>query len=1486
MVQAQNIKQFSFDPELVVKEMTTFFESASKAHKETVEQTVKDFPLFWTSISDQEQLGFIEIANAMLGRKMSPVPYFSEFIKTFKVMSTSNQSAKSYTAFIRSIKYCVENTTTNQYLNVLETYRNILEHNMFNTFTGNTRWWAKDASSYYFDFDTVPKVVFPKVKIVAENGKDSIVIKNTSGYFSPIRSVFVGTKGVVDWQKAGSNDVYVSFEKYTISTRTLRIEIRDVRYHNPNYFSESLQGVFEDRVMTTEVGEETTTYPRFTSYKKDIKINNLYHEVSYQGGIYVRGSRFMGQGDAENLASLIFSKEGQPVIKIKAASMVLRKDQASGSLCNMTVFLDKDSIFHSAVQMKYIADNREIWLSRGKDGSERMPFFNTYHQLEMFAEAIHWKLNEANIEFGALPGPGGQTNAVFESFDYFTRRRVERMQANSEVNPLHTLYEYFRVNKVKTATLDEIVRHFGYAKTDVQSLIFEFVEFGFVDFNVLTNEITYRQKLGNYLLNEVNRKDYDILEFRSVISGNKSNASLSLLNYDLTVNGIELVVLSEEQIVNIAPKGGQITIQKNRDFLFHGNVIAGLFDFWVSNAKFNYNQFTMDFPVIDSIVFYVEDKRYEANMRGEYPLQRVRSYVQDISGILHIDQSNNKSGRLDVSGYPYFESKSPGKVYYDHPFVYNGVYDRERFYFAADQFTIRDLDDFDTDSLLFDGYLYSGGIFPDIVKPLKVRPDFSLGFVDETGNDGFPAYEGRGIFTGKIDLSNLGLRCTGTLDYAQSHGEGKNMLFFLDSMNGMFDAYKIEAQQSGTQYPPVTAKNTYAHWEPHSDKMYVNNTNSLFRMYDRSTLDGQLIVSYGGVEGSGKFRYNIAEMTGKNYTFLHHELRDPALDIVLYDTLSDDYHFKATNHKAYLDLDKGRGNFIANEGVVSIVFPINMFATHSKEFDWLVAENRLDFRYEDPYANTDFANTEIKDLYEMRSHGNELISIHPAQDSLRFTTSKASYDFKKYEITAEGVRFIEVADAAIFPHQGIVKIYRRAEIARLDNSKVLANINTKFHELFKAGINIGSRKTYNGSGYCNYVNELKQKQEILFDSIWVNHSLQSRASGKIAIEKEFTLNPHFGYFGDVFLHAEEEFLSYRGGVILLYACDTAGYAPIRFSGAVNPDSVLIPIDEKTKDMNNRPVSAAIVSAAQGGQIYTAFGRSKNGLNDLEYISAQGYLTFHKETGKYIVTSREKIDDLELDGNIVSLDKKNCIAEGEGKLDLGTNMGRVQFTPIGNVVNYIQQDSAAIKIAVVIDFILAEGAMGVMADYIESSYSLQGIDILEMRHYQTALKELLGNTEYQKIYPELAQYYSFARLPNALKFSLLIADIDMAWSYDDRAFVCNGNIGIAICGATEVNKYVPGIVEVKKTGSGKSAKTTMQMYFETGDDWFYFQYSGTTMQALSSVKGFNDLIDNTPSEKRTFKANPQKSLAKYSYRKAALGTKKRFVTKYTPEDTAN
>jgi hypothetical protein len=56
-----------------------------------------------------------------------------------------------------------------------------------------------------------------------------------------------------------------------------------------------------------------------------------------------------------------------------------------------------------------------------------------------------------------------------------------------------------------------------------------------------------------------------------------------------------------------------------------------------------------------------------------------------------------------------------------------------------------------------------------------------------------------------------------------------------------------------------------------------------------------------------------------------------------------------------------------------------------------------------------------------------------------------------------------------------------------------------------------------------------------------------------------------------------------------------------------------------------------------------------------------------------------------------------------------------------------------------------------------------------------------------------------------------------------------------------------------------------------------------MEAYSSIKEFNDAIDNTKQDKRMLKANSKKDLSRYSYRKSSLAAKRKFLAKYATEE---
>ena len=64
------------------------------------------------------------------------------------------------------------------------------------------------------------------------------------------------------------------------------------------------------------------------------------------------GAKLMGTGDEKQDAYLIFYREGKKFIKTGAKTYIIRKDKISSENASVTIYWDKDSIFHPGLQLK------------------------------------------------------------------------------------------------------------------------------------------------------------------------------------------------------------------------------------------------------------------------------------------------------------------------------------------------------------------------------------------------------------------------------------------------------------------------------------------------------------------------------------------------------------------------------------------------------------------------------------------------------------------------------------------------------------------------------------------------------------------------------------------------------------------------------------------------------------------------------------------------------------------------------------------------------------------------------------------------------------------------------------------------------------------------------------------------------------------------------------------------------------------------------
>jgi hypothetical protein len=158
---------------------------------------------------------------------------------------------------------------------------------------------------------------------------------------------------------------------------------------------------------------------------------------------------------------------------------------------------------------------------------------------------------------------------------------------------------------------------------DLQFLLFNLTERGFINYDSERKIITCSEKLFNYIENRSGEKDYDIL---IINSDAKTNAKLNLSSFDLNIFGVERVVLSLKNKVWIKPGGRRLTLKKNRDLDFDGLITAGKTQYYGFDFSFIYDDFKIELPKCDSMFIWANYK--ESKRKGK--LIRLQSKIENL----------------------------------------------------------------------------------------------------------------------------------------------------------------------------------------------------------------------------------------------------------------------------------------------------------------------------------------------------------------------------------------------------------------------------------------------------------------------------------------------------------------------------------------------------------------------------------------------------------------------------------------------------------------------------------------------------------------------------------------------------------------------------------------------------------------------------------------------------------------------------------------
>lgn len=1459
-IEAQALKSFSNQHVQFIQELNDYLAASDK---KTAKELMEQFNKSWASarINENVKNQIINGGNLMLKKRMTAFPNFAEYVRVVIAFENSDKSENIFEAWVSSLDKIVPKISTGKFLNYLSFTKHFFADNAL--YYSDAIVWSTTANQFEFGYDSLAYLKVGVGDIKCKSRSDSSLIIETQGILYPTENRFEGKGGKVLWVRTGlaEKEANAVLSKYLINVKSSKYSADSVKFTYSKYFNVPLLGTLEDKLSDNPSGRDPN-YPRFSTYDASFAIPNIFKDVDYLGGISVRGAKLIGSGSGDARAELTFKRDGKPFLLAKSSNFLIEKNKVNSDVSAIKFFVEEDSIVHPGLNFKYMDDKREITLLRNNEGMSKTPYFNSFHQIDMDFEALYWKMEENTIRFASIPG-AVEGKANFESSDYFRQERFMKIQGIDDINPLVKIKQLSDSRKSEVFSASQVASHFRIEITNVRHILRQLSYMGFITFDEETETVVLKDRLRKYLLAVTGKVDYDVIQFNSFVNGSNNNAILSLLNYDLRMEGVERIFLSDSQNVIIYPKDQQVLLKKNRDFEFDGRIRAGRFEFFGKKFDFEYERFKLNLNNVDSLRLYVQSN--EMDERGRYKLLRVRTVIESVIGDLQIDHPTNKSGVKPLGNFPIFNSVKNSYAYYDKRSIHNGVYDRGRFYFQLDPFVVDSLNRFSNEGLSFEGTFVSADIFPDLRENLRLQPDYSLGFQRNTDPEGLPIYQNKGTFINNIDMSNKGLLGKGEIKYLTTTAKSDMFIFYPDSVNAFVKSLEVKAQTGDVEFPDVQATDVGLHWEPYKpDRFDISMKTTAMVMYEgEAKLRGKISIGEAGMSGSGAMDVMGAEFVSKKFLLKKADFNADTASFSLGSKESvaadgtREVAIKTDNIKARHSFEDRMAKLKSNSPDSYIEFPVNKYIAYMDELRWYMDKDEVDMN---------------SSMNEIDLIGAKFVSTKADQDSLTFVAPKANYTLFDRTIRTEGVKLIRVADATIYPDKEKVNVERNAVITTLKNARVNANNDTKYHDIFEASIDILGRKRYKGTGVYEYEDELGKVQKITLNTIDIDSVGYTYALANIEEKQEFSLGTQFEFKGKAKLYAQDKHLEFDGATRIVHQCTKVNRSWLKFKAPIDPKNIMIPVDSFPKSFEGDKLTAGLVLIKDSTHVYPVFMSKKQKTGDQEIIVSRGFLKFDKGKQEYQLASKEKLMDRDLPGDYVSMHSANCDMYGEGEMSTGLDLGQVKVRMIGNVNHSNVKDETSFNVMIALDFFFNDDCLKLMTDAINGTSGLQAAET-GGTEFKKNLITLLGKEAADKLLKEMASTGSSKKLPDELVKTIVFSKVELKWNTETRSYVSEGWLHISNIGKTSINRVVKGKIELVKKRGGD----IINLYLEPdSENWFFFNYQRNIMTALGAKDNFNTILKELDSNKRQMKV--ESGQPPYQFMIGIEKRKRDFLTK--------
>lgn len=1426
--------------------------STSKQDREEAAVIMQGFQGVWESYYSNAEANTIIQLCERLHSKSGSKAYANifHFVEVLQRIPTANLSHKDVNNWIVYTDAKVQKSM-NGVDKYLVSCRDLFVDKVLSA-KGNSKWLLRDAlwgfpSSEHFEL-TIDGT------LVLASQKDESVLKDTKGVYYQEDNRWEGIGGRADWSRFGvpTEKVFVTLpDFYVLDLNRSEYAIDSVVFHERQHFDQDILCRYEDKVLVNAPNEKTM-FPRVRSYRSDYEITDLMRNIDFEGGIGMMGNQVDVFGGVNNKAVFHFRQGGREVIRMEAPRFVMSMDeQLVSDHVAMRLYLidsvgtEMDSLYHNDLGFHYDNKTRKLMVYRSEKDFGDGPFHDYFHGLDIFLEAMYWDIDDNQVDFRRMEGVNPTSEGDVVSVNYFRHDDFKRLQGLDGAHPMIRIEKFLKgfdnVDRQVRFAVGDLATYLGYPIEQVISLMLKLQAEGYVEYESDTKWATALPRFFDVLDSYREVIDYDVIKLHTLTKNRQPNVRLDLYTNDLLVYGItsqidgfegSAISLSDRKRVVIVPDFGRVVFKKKQNFEFSGGILAGMFEFFTKDSQFNYQDFTIKMNKIDSLRFYA---RYDNHVIP------VDGTLEKLQGRLEIDHGDNKSSRYETPEYPIFHSEAEGFKFYRK--INGGVFNpgsvdsvmtaddlEGKFYYSLYPFVVDSLNDLSMKKVRFEGELVSGGIMPDIVQPLVVMDDYSLGFVHQIGENetaSYPVYGDLGRYHNKVFLSSSGFFGEGTLDYQTAVFNSDQFVFYLDSVTAITNQFNMVPREDGTGFPVASADALRLKWDILKPELTTETIGKPICMYGDTYFSGKTILTPDGYSADGKLRFGLTEFDSDHFALDARTFVADSANFLLYSADTANIAFTATNYRANVDFDAQKVQYDYLNQNSNLDFPMNQYICSLKEAEWDMATNSLHLHNPVESFGEYASATTREELLAIHNNASKFISLVPEQDSLQFYSMSADYDMTNYVIHAHDVKIIRVADAAVFPYMHDIDINADSKLEPV-NGDLLADTLNGFHLYKNAVVNIHSRNYYNAQGVWDYVNAEGSSTPIQMDTIVPLDGI-THGYAHIADTSEFKLNTQFGFQGRLTLKATDEFGYYDGHFALLAfeepvivkvpdpaeePTDTTNmeehlilddFNPTTgleermqdsiaalnhwfvSSTTIDPASIRIPVDiDRIREEDSRMTNGLYYELAIDGGYFGSFLTPKEGRKELDDTApANGMLWFDADSMRFVVTDETQYD------SYVDLNSRGVVS-GEGSFDLGLDTPLAKFVVHGKYTQY-PNDSLTLEGLNVFNVpVFDDKALEAMAE-VFANIDGASIDLTETQylHYYRSENDEEKTEERQKAielegYPQMESSDFYAN-------TIVIPDLKMVWNEKLHAFVSVGKIGLGNFGNHIVNKYVDGCV---------------------------------------------------------------------------------------------